>query len=386
MRVLHVCRSFSPLSQTFVYDYVTELKRQGIESPVLTARRVNEEERPHEPVHVVPSPSRWHPERLARRVVAEVQGRVPVSSYWVPHRRRIRSVVESVSPDVVHAHFGPVGAMMAPLAEEEEIPLVVSFYGHDISRLPREKRWRDAYRRVWEYSDAIVGISNHICSQIEEIGAPPKKIKKISLGIRINKFEYNSPSKNYDGGKVQCLHVGRLVEKKSPLKMVKSIYMANKMSDKEIFLKIAGNGPLREDLEILIKKKEMEDMVDILGSISHEEVKNVMREANIYTQHCVTASDGDQEGQGVTFVEASATGLPIVSTNHNGIPDVVIDGKTGILVEEGNVEEMAKEIAKLSEYPEEWEELGKSGRNHVRKNFKVEGQIRKSIELYENII
>jgi glycosyltransferase involved in cell wall biosynthesis len=197
--------------------------------------------------------------------------------------------------------------------------------------------------------------------------------------VDLTDFEYRPANKSFDGQNVCCLHVGRLVEKKAPIDLVKAFKHAVESTKDNISLnlKIAGDGPLRSDLERKVQSLGLKGHVSVLGAVPHSQVSNLLSESNVYTQHCKTASDGDQEGQGVSFVEAAASGLPIISTRHNGLPDVILDGRTGYLVEEGDTKAMGEMIAQLAESPDEWRRLGKNGRRHIEENFDLRKQVSK---------
>jgi colanic acid/amylovoran biosynthesis glycosyltransferase len=388
MRVLHFAESFSLLSETFIYDYVTELERQGVDNHVVTLNRQNEEARPFPKVYEVDAPDRWHPLRLWHRLRLRNERKPSRVSFWPQLRNRIADVVSTVRPDVIHAHFGPAGVRVAPAAEHMGVPLVITLYGYDVSRLARKEFWTEKYPSTFERASLLIGISNHICSRIQELGGAPKKIKRWHLGIDLDQFEYRPADDTFDGQTVRCLHVGRLVEKKSPVDLVRAFKNAQERVDESLSLslKIAGDGPLRAALEDEVKSLKLEEDVSLLGAVPHSRVSELLMEANIYTQHCKTASDGDQEGQGVTFVEASASGLPIVSTRHNGLPDVIKHGETGYLVEEGDTEEMGKMIAMIAERPEEWNSLGRAGRRHIEENFRLKEQAIKMKETFSKFL
>jgi colanic acid/amylovoran biosynthesis glycosyltransferase len=127
------------------------------------------------------------------------------------------------------------------------------------------------------------------------------------------------------------------------------------------------------------------DSVDVLGAVPHERVVELMREADIYTQHSVTAADGNQEGLPIGLIEATATGLPVVSTWHSGIPDLVMHDETGLLVEERNVEAMGRCIAELAADPERRRAMGRAGRRRVEEHFDLSKQMRKLAGIYEDV-
>jgi colanic acid/amylovoran biosynthesis glycosyltransferase len=382
MRILHFVPSFSPLSETFIYDYVTELERHGVDNHVITLRRLNEKDRPFPKVQVVGRPSRWHPRRLWHRALVPFGIGEARTTDWPQTRDRLEGITRSVAPDAIHAHFGPAGVLIAPVAHGLNIPMILTLYGYDVSKLAREEFWRRKYPSTFEAASLLLGISNHICSRVEDLGGSPQKIKCWHLGVDLSHFDYRPADKSFDGQTVQCLHIGRLVEKKSPIDLVRSFHYAlgNVGGDLDLHLKVAGDGPLRKSLRQEVKSLGIEEQVSLLGTVPHTRIPTLLNEANIYTQHCKTASDGDQEGQGVTFVEASASGLPIVTTRHNGIPDVVIDGKTGCLVDEGDVEGMGKAIASLASDSARWVSLGRAGRQHIEDSFDLHNQTHKMID------
>jgi len=376
MRALHFTHYFSPLPETYIYDYVTELEQQGVENHVVTFDRKNKEKRPFPSVHVVDRPGRWHPRRLWHRALAALGIGERRTSNWPVIRDRLEDAVHRTKADIIHAHFGPQGVLIAPVAEATNTPLVITFYGNDVSGLARKPFWKKRYPDTFRSADLLIGISNHICSRLWSLGASRSKVRCWHLGVDVSRFEYRQADESFDGKTVRCVHVGRLVEKKAPIHLVESLKHALEKLDEsfDLRLKIAGDGPLREDLERSVQRLGIEDRVSVLGAIPHSHVSELLKEANLYTQHCKTATDGDQEGLGVSFIEASATGLPIVATRHNGLPDVILDGETGILVEEGDSEAMGDAIASLAERPREWVKMGEAGRQHIENTFDLQKQ------------
>lgn len=381
MRVLHVCRSFSPLSQTFVYDYVTELKRQGIESPVLTARRVNEEERPHEPVHVVPSPSRWHPERLARRVVAEVQDRVPVSSYWVPHRKQIQPVVASVSPDVVHAHFGPQGCMVAPVASALGCPLVVTFYGFDVSELAREPTWRREYKRLWSTVSEVTVLSEEMKERVVELGCPHEMVEVIHLSRDLSNFTFSLPTAPVR----QFLSVGRLTEKKGHFTALQALKKVRE-DGYDIHLDLVGEGPLRSKIEAFVQRHELAEAVRLHGAVSNRKVVSMMGKADAFLLCSETSPSGDKEGTPTVLIEAQAMGLPCVTTRHAGIPEMIPRGNHFLLAEEGVTGQVARCIEEVvSLETRELTDVSERGQKKIQNEFSLSSEVSKLTKLYSMV-
>ena len=384
MRVLHFCESFSPLSESFIYDIVCESASQGLDTQVLTYARLGESARPFKPVTVVSMPKR----RSLRGLTYRVLGRVGLFNWQEHLRQRVVEAVQHLRPDLIHAHFGPAGFEVCEAVRRIGVPLVVSFMGKDISVLPWQTLWLRRYDEVFRQASILVGISDHCCERLAHLGAPKAKIRKLHLGIRLSEFSFSPPSSRYGQGPVKCLHVGRLVEKKSPLDLVRAFGHAASITNcsPSLSLTILGDGPLRRDLLKVISQEGLSDKVRWLGAQPRQRVREELAQAHLYTQHCRTGRDGDEEGQGVSLVEASATGLPVISTVHNGIPEVVLDNKTGFLVREGDYFGMGERIAQLASDPSRWDEMGRLGRAHVENNFNLPTQVALLQEVYREAL
>jgi glycosyltransferase involved in cell wall biosynthesis len=388
MKVCHITENFSLLSETFIYDLVTEVdKKNGFESRVFTIKRQNKDERPFPRVHRIGYPNKYNPERVLYRIQAGIGFRSIHNTVQPILRKRFKNALERINPDIMHAQFGTVGALVSPLVEHLKCPLVVSFHGADVTVKPQQEHIAQRYQRLFRQGTLFHTVSHHIADRVAALGAPENRIRVIHNGIRLDLFGSRKANVKGGDGVVECLHVGRLVEKKAPLHLVRAFRHAqHQLNGGELRLTIAGNGPLRSRLESEIARLDLRDSVRLLGSVSHKRVAELMFNSHIYTQHCMTASNGDQEGMGVTFAEASAVGLPIVTTNHNGIPDVVKHESTGYLVEEGDIEAMGRRIAQLASSPEKRHQMGQAGREHVHANFQLSKQADKMTSCYHEAI
>lgn len=383
MKILHYINYFSPNTHIFIYDYIIELENSGIENFVLTFNRVNEQNRPFDRVIVVKFKRNlvW----LVLRILAEFN-RKP-NKKWTIMRREISKILQKIKPEIIHAQFGPEGTIIGEVAYKLKIPLIVTFHGYDISILVKQKFWLNSYKKLFNIGQLFMGVSNHICNKLILNGCPENKVVKFSAGIRIENFKFRLNTIDPQS-EIKLIHVGRLIEKKSPLSTVKAFkivtdYFGDKLN---ITLTIIGKGPLKEQVIELINNLSLVDKVKIIGEVEHSEIMNYLFVSHIYVQHCLTASDGDEEGLGMSFLEASAIGLPIVTTRHNGIPDAVLDSKTGYLVEEGDIEDMANKIIHLIKNPQIAQEFGIAGRQHVENNYDIHKQVKKAIAYYSKLL
>ena len=389
MRVAHFAQKFSPVSQTFVYDSIAELERQGLDNYVLTIDRVNARERPFDNVHVIEKPARWHPRRLWHRLLRSFGPARPGGPSWPVMQSRMARTLRKINPDLIHAQFGPSGVLAAPPARAAEIPLVVTFHGYDVTRLPRKKHWSRAYQFLFERANLLVGVSRYICKKLSSVGAPDYKTKMLHTSVRLSQFGYHQRETSDGEETVECLYVGRLKEVKGVTLLLDAFRHARGLlssTDPELRLTIAGDGNLRSKVEKKIRKCGLESCVELLGAVPHERVPVLMQKADLYAQHGVTARGGDQEGLGLSLIEASATGLPIVSTHLGGIPEVVAHGETGLLVQERDVEGMGRCIAELVRAPERRRAMGRTARRCVEEHFDLKTQMRNLTGLYEEVL
>jgi glycosyltransferase involved in cell wall biosynthesis len=130
-----------------------------------------------------------------------------------------------------------------------------------------------------------------------------------------------------------------------------------------------GSGPLEDKCAALVRENGLGDKVCLLGVQSPDQVANAMRKASLFVQHSVTSEDGDTEGLPVAILEAMASALPVIATRHSGIPEAVIEGETGILVDEHDVSGMANAIISLLENPGRAKAFGEAGRRRVLSHF-----------------
>jgi colanic acid/amylovoran biosynthesis glycosyltransferase len=140
----------------------------------------------------------------------------------------------------------------------------------------------------------------------------------------------------------------------------------------QVEYKIAGDGPLRGDLQALIDRFNMNDKISILGFQRQDQVADLMSKADILVAPSVTSKDGDMEGIPVVIMEAMARGLPVLSTLHSGIPELVEDGKSGFLVPERDPMALAERLTYLLEHQNLWPRWGAAGRDFIKENHNID--------------
>ena len=382
MRVLHYQRTFSTLSETFLYSYLTGLERQGVECHVLTHERRNADERPFTNVHQVETPSKWHPRRLAWGLLARIGiGGSIQDSYLRERQRQFETVGRNVNPDVLHAHFGREGVVLAPVARRLGCPLVVTFYGFDISLLPKKEKWAKAYEKLWPQTDAVTVLSEEMEDAAQELGCPEEKISIVHLSRELDQFTFQPSTQEVR----RLLFVGRLTPKKAPLDAVRALEQANR-NGADLQLDIVGYGALREDVEQYIDEHDLDEEVVLHGRVPSEKVAEHMKAADAFVLPSKTSPDGDREGTPTVLVEAQATGLPCISTRHAGIPEMIPEENHHLLVEEGDVKGLANRFSRVASLSEKrLQAIAERGRRKVENEFSLSAQCRELRSVYRSV-
>ncbi len=382
VHVAHFLQDFSRQSETFVYDYLCEQeKKEGLRVEVLTLNRINSDQRPFPNVTEVSRPGRWSAERLFWRAAGLVRGRPPRTANWPQTRERIARALDQAGPDVLHCHFGPAGVLAAPVAQQLDLPLVVTFYGRDVSSLPKKEFWRAAYEELWPRADAVTVLSNEMKASVEKLGCPPGKIEVVHLSRNLEEFPFHPPSQSVH----TLLFVGRLVPKKGPLDAVRAVERASRQGV-DLVLEMVGDGSLREDVEAYVRTNDLSDRVTIHGRLPNKEVARHMRAADAFLLPSKTAPDGDREGTPTVLVEAQASGLPCVSTRHAGIPEMIPEESHDFLVEEGDVLALSEALSRLADLsPDELSNIAHQGRQKMERDFSLSGEVGRLIDTYSAV-
>jgi colanic acid/amylovoran biosynthesis glycosyltransferase len=274
--------------------------------------------------------------------------------------------------DVVLAEYGDVGVQVLDACTRLKLPLVVHFHGYDAAQSAIVERHRADYERMFSFAARIVVVSRRMEGDLLALGCPGEKICYNPYGVDAKKFVGSSPHL----APARFIAVGRLIEKKAPLATLAAFArVLEKVPTAR--LRMIGDGPLRPACEEMIWQLKLQNAVELLGFQGPEVVATEMRLARAFVQHSVHARSGDAEGTPVAIIEAGASGLPVVSTRHAGIPDVVIEGETGILVDEGDVGGMAAAMLALAQQPERARTLGAAAQRRVSSMFSMEDRLRR---------
>lgn len=250
--------------------------------------------------------------------------------------------------DVFLVHFGYAGALANKLRELGVLKgkQATVFHGADISRRHILEEHKLDYVNLFRQSELMLPISNLWKNKLIEMGCPPEKIHVTRMGIEPEKFNFQ-PRQAFQTP-LRIVSVARLTEKKGLDVAVKASAIL-KQRGGQFQYTIIGNGDQDEMMRNFIAREGMEDCVSMPGFKPQEEIRRALSEADIFLLPSKTAADGDMEGIPVALMEAMAVGLPVVSTFHSGIPELIENNVSGWLVEEDDPEALAETLLKLSQ-------------------------------------
>lgn len=272
--------------------------------------------------------------------------------------------------DAVLAEYGPTGVAVVDVCRRANLPLIVHFHGYDAYR---QTVLEEAcmYQEIFKSAAAIVVVSRDMERQLLDLGAPREKLHYNPYGVDLALFKSGEPAAH---ASPIFVAVGRFVDKKAPHLTLLAFSKVNQRIP-EARLVMIGNGELWYACKQLARALKIADAVQFCGPLSHAEVGAIMQQARAFVQHSIRTDYGDSEGTPVVVLEAGAAGLPVVATRHAGIQDVVVDGKTGLLVDEGDVEGMAECMIRLADNPALASQLGNAARERIAAEFTMEKSI-----------
>lgn len=290
-------------------------------------------------------------------------------------------------PVLIHAHFGPSGVLVLPVARQLGVPLLVTYHGTDATTdddyLPRQPFTFRPYLRVRSQlqreARLFIAVSEFIKGEMLKKGFPEEKIVVHYIGVDT---EYFCPDPLVDREKV-VLFVGRLIEKKGCEYLVRAMKDVQRMVP-DARLIVIGDGPLRPSLEAMAGGSLAG--FTFLGWQPPEVVRRWMGKAAVFSVPSVRAEDGDAEGFGMVFAEAQARGTPVASFASGGIPEAISHGETGLLAPERQWRELAKNILLLVQDKPLWSRMSVAARERVVAKFDLKNQARKLEEIYERLL
>lgn len=379
-KVLHIVRKLLPSTATFIRNQVTH--------------------------HIGYEPYVLYAEDVEGTMASEIRSSIPcrkavdgTAGAWLYRKFRVLtpgetsrtlSFIRNLAPDIIHVHYGVDMLTFSRMLQKTGFPVVVSFYGYDCTSFPKRFKGKGKYwlqKKVFGHKnlEAVFAMSPDMKKDLLAIGCPENRIRIHYYGSECRAFSYE---RNYtDKETVNFIIISGLTAKKGHLILLEAWKLLLARTVKPVQLTIIGSGELEEQIRSFIQKNNLQTVLlkgpVLYGSAAHHAA---LQEADVFVHPSMTAPNGDKEGIPGALVEAMANGLPVISTFHAGIPFVIDNGRTGLLVEENSSEQLAEALVLLAEDPVLREKLGRNARESATSSLDVHPREQELEELYDEAI
>lgn len=407
MKIAFIVNEFPSLSQTFVLNQITGLIDRGhdidifseearnnlkfhedvktynlIERTIYLSVPINKFHRIFKGLYYAVKIIQKNPVAVLRSLNIFKYGRKAASLYLL---YQIIPFLEKGPYDIIHCQFGMLAPKSLLLKHTGVLTskFITSFRGYDASRYVHNRPC--VYDELFREGDLFLTVCQYLKQRLIEEGCDAEKIIVLHSGIDCERFEYSNRTRSEDGP-TKLLTIARLVEKKGVAYAIKAVSILVSSGKHITYDVIGGDGGLRDDLEQMIEDLGMEKYIRLLGWRNQDEVIRALKNSDILVAPSITATNGDQEGIPNTIKEAMAMGLPVISTLHSGISELVEDGVSGFLVPECDLDSLTDRLAYLIDHPEIWHEMGQHGRKKVENDFDVNKLNDRLVEIYQRLL
>ena len=290
------------------------------------------------------------------------------------------SVLENSQAKLLHIFFGHIAVHLLPLIRSWGKPCVVSFHGADVMVDLEKPAYRAATKEMLATVGLILVRSESLGRALVELGCSSQKIRIQRTGIPIDEIPFQSRVWPGDGT-WRFVQACRLIEKKGLKTSLRAFAEFAKRYPQSMFV-IAGEGPLRAELETEARNLGLGDKVSFPGFVSQIELREILYRSHIFLHPSERGADGNQEGVPNSMLEAMASGLAVFATEHGGIPEAIENGKSGVLVKEGKHQALAGALLEAVADQNRLTTLARNGAESVRQKFEQAIQTRKLEDYY----
>ena len=389
MKIAILTSRYPHVTRTFVFEPVRWIEDQGHQVWVIASRRGSLQSSLPAPASSVTLESlplggevmagARHPLRFLRNLRrARALGRRARPS--ATRIARLATLPEIAGADHLLAHFGPVGLRWLPVAAVARRRFSVFFHGYDCSSYPRKRP--GVYQRLFASGAGILTNGEHTRSLLLELGAPPDRVGVVRLAADP---AFRHASWSPCTGPRRVLTIGRLVQKKGIDDSLEAFARSSRAISEEWRYQVIGDGPLRGELTALVERHGLQGSVELRGFAGRSEVLESLAAASLFVLASKTAPTGDSEGTPVSIMEAATLGVPVVSTRHAGIPELLPPEaeREGFLVREGDVGALSAAITRLMGDPELRQRWGEACRSFAFSHYSPQRHARDLVAALE---
>ncbi|MBV9008513.1 MAG: glycosyltransferase [Verrucomicrobia bacterium] len=376
LTVASYCSTFLKPEMLHIYRQVSSLRRAR--TFVMTKKVEHPRRFPFPDIEKIPRP----PTNLLRHGWGKLVKRQPALIYRGEYQILI-SILARRRADMMHIYFGHAGVHLLPFVRAWEKPCLVSFHGMDVARNPQVANYEVKLRQLFSAVPLVLARSQSLAQRLIQLGCPAQKIRLNRTGIPLGDFPWVSREVPPDG-RWRVLQACRLIEKKGLASAIKAFAIfAKEFPASEFF--IAGKGPLQEDLETLAQELGVARKVHFVGFLGQRALRDFYARGHIFIHPSETQPDENQEGVPNSILEAMATGMPVVSTRHGGIPEAVTHNLNGLLADEHDVEALGRSLIALARSPDNYLQMSHAAHQAVTGSFDQQVTVRALEDVYEEI-
>lgn len=387
MRVLHLFDWYLPSTLSWVSrllvhvsDFEVEVAAPWIVRDAFFHPELRHYWPPWQPSGLKPDSAREF--ALFRYLATRSQRFFPTYRAWLHQQIRERP------PEIVHAHFGPTGCLYLPLARRLRRPLVVTFYGFDYKKLLIQRPvFRRKYPLLFEGAALVLTASNTGMQALMELGCPGHKLAVVRPSPDLAQFPLSRRRKQ--AGSLHLVQAATFTEKKGYETTLEAFRLALPRCP-GMHLTLAGephDRALVSRLRAYIRRNGLADRVHWLPPVDHTQMDAFLSQFDAFIHPSCHSAMGDHEATPVVLLEAQATGLPVLSSRHFDLPDVVRDGYSGFLTDERDAPALADNICRLYDMPDEpYQQLRRQARAWVEQGFTVASSAARLTGLYRKLM
>ena len=299
--------------------------------------------------------------------------------------------IRRAGAQILHSHFGSQGWTDSGAARRAAVRHVVSFYGADASQLPTvEPAWRTRYAGLFRTCARVLCEGSHMARCLAALGCPNEKIRVCHLGVDLERIPF-LPRTRRPGEPLRILIASTFREKKGIPLALEAVAVLRRTTPAEVTVigdathEIASQKEGRR-IRQTVADCGLQGAVRFLGFRTYPEFMDEAYRNHVFMAASVTAGDGDAEGGApVALIEMAASGMPVVSTWHCDIPEIVASGVSGLLAEERDVRGLAQHLEWLATHTDQWAVMAAAARRHIENEYCARRQGERLADIYAEL-